>query len=62
MYHAPLPIGGMLGYNAKKTCHLLFKGGYFNGAEAEKIDRPNKFFLVFLANPDNRWTCSYDDK
>lgn len=38
--------------------NLLFKGGYLDGGKAEKIDRPNKFFLVFPANPDNRWTAS----
>lgn len=38
--------------------NLLFKGGYLDGGKAEKIDRPNKFFLVFPANPDNRWTCT----
>lgn len=37
---------------------LHFKGGYFDGGKAEKIDRPNKYFLVFPSNPDNRWTCS----
>jgi hypothetical protein len=43
--------------------NLLFKGGYFDGGKAEKIDRPNKFFLVFPTNPDHRWTCSLvDDK
>lgn len=36
--------------------NLLFKDGYFNGGKAEKIDRPNKFFLVFPANADSRWT------
>ena len=38
--------------------NLLFKGGYLNGGKAEKIDRPNKFFLVFPTIPDNRWTCT----
>jgi hypothetical protein len=40
-----------------KAGNLLFKGGYFDGGKAEKIDRPDKFFLVFPANADNRWTC-----
>jgi hypothetical protein len=44
-----------------KSGNLLFKGGYLNGGKAEKIDRPNKFFLVFPANPDNRWTCGCTD-
>jgi hypothetical protein len=44
-----------------KRGNLLFKGGYLNGGKAEKIDRPNKFFLVFPANPDNRWTCGCSD-
>ena len=41
-----------------KQGNLLFKGGYFNGGKADKIDRPNKFFLVFPTIPDNRWTCT----
>jgi len=41
---------------------ITFKGGYLNGGKAEKIDRPNKFFLVFPANPDNRWTCGCVEK
>lgn len=41
--------------------NLLFKSGYLKGGKAEKIDRPNKFFLVFPANPDNRWTCGCID-
>lgn len=41
--------------------NLLFKGGYLDGGKAEKIDRPNKFFLTFPANPDNRWTCGWVD-
>ena len=45
-------------YKVDKAGNLLFTGGYLNGGKAEKIDRPNKFFLVFPANPDNRWTCS----
>lgn len=39
--------------------NLLFKGGYFDGGTAERIDRPNKFFLVFPGIPGNRWTCSW---
>lgn len=42
--------------------NLLFKAGYLDGGKAEKIDRPNKFFLVFPTNPDNRWTCSCVEK
>jgi len=38
--------------------NLLFSGGYLDKGKAEKIDRPNKFFLVFPTIPDNRWTCS----
>jgi hypothetical protein len=44
-----------------KSGNLIFKGGYLDGGKAEKIDRPNKFFLVFPANPDNRWTCGCTD-
>ena len=42
-----------------KVGNLFFKGGYFDGGKAEKIDRPNKFFLVFPTIPDNRWTCGW---
>lgn len=42
--------------------NLLFKGGYFDGGKAEKIDRPNKFFITFPSNPDNRWTAGFVDK
>lgn len=45
-------------FTVDKDGSLLFKGGYFNGGKAEKIDRPNKFFLVFPTIPDNRWTCT----
>jgi hypothetical protein len=45
-------------FTVDKNGNLLFKGGYLDGGKAEKIDRPNKFFLVFPANPDNRWTCT----
>ncbi|QEC56751.1 hypothetical protein [Flavisolibacter ginsenosidimutans] len=45
-------------FTVDKAGNLWFSGGYFNGGKAEKIDRPNKFFLTFPANPDNRWTCS----
>lgn len=44
-------------FSVDKNGNLLFKGGYFDGGKAEKIDRPNKFFLVFPTIPDNRWTC-----
>lgn len=37
--------------------NLFFSGGYLNAGKAEKIDRPNKFFLTFPANTDRRWTC-----
>lgn len=50
------PSTGTFTVDAKGN--LQFKGGYFDGGEAEKIDRPNKFFLVFPHIPDNRWTCS----
>ncbi|HEY8398360.1 MAG TPA: hypothetical protein VIK80_10485 [Flavihumibacter sp.] len=38
--------------------NLLFKGGYLDGGKAEKTDQPNRYLVVFPANPDNRWTCS----
>jgi hypothetical protein len=49
-------------FSVDKNGNLLFKGGYLDAGKAEKIDRPNKFFLVFLANPDNRWTCICTEK
>jgi hypothetical protein len=48
-------------FTVDKQGNLHFKGGYFDGGKAEKIDRPDKFFLVFPANPDNRWTCGLAD-
>jgi hypothetical protein len=48
-------------FTVDKSGNLFFKGGYFDGGKAEKIDRPNKFFLVFPTIPDNRWTCGLID-
>ena len=48
-------------YTVDEQGNLLFTSGYFDGGRAEKIDRPNKFFLVFLTIPGNRWTCGYTD-
>ena len=45
-------------FTIDKKGNLHFKGGYFNGGIAERIDRLNNFLLVFPANPDNRWTCT----
>lgn len=44
-------------FTVDKEGSLLFSGGYFNGGKAEKVNRPNKFFLTFPGIPDNRWTC-----
>jgi hypothetical protein len=49
-------------FSVDKNGNLLFSGGYLDKGKAEKIDRPNKFFLVFPTNPDNRWTCSWVEK
>jgi len=49
-------------YSVDKKGNLMFKGGYFDGGTAEKIDRPDKFFVVFPSNPDNRWTCGCVEK
>ncbi len=49
-------------FSVDQNGNLIFKGGYLDGGKAEKIDRPNKYFLVFPANPDNRWTCGCTDK
>lgn len=39
---------------------ISFKGGYFNGGQATPMeDRENRYYVVFPANPDNRWTCSW---
>ena len=46
-------------YTVNEKGDLLFSSGYFDGGKAEKIDRPDKFFLVFPAIPGNRWTCGY---
>lgn len=42
--------------------NLLFKGGYLDGGKAEKIDRPDKFFVVFPTIPDHRWTATFSEK
>ncbi|MBF9141184.1 hypothetical protein [Hymenobacter properus] len=49
-------------YTVDQSGNLLFTGGYLDHGKAEKIDRPDKFFLVFPTIPDNRWTCSYVGK
>ena len=49
------PSNGKFTVDEKGNLH--FKGGYLNDGTAEKIDRPNKFFLVFPTIPDHRWTC-----
>lgn len=46
-------------YTVDEKGNLQFTGGYLDGGEATKIDRPNKYFLTFPANPDNRWTCGW---
>lgn len=43
-------------YTVDDKGNLHFKGGYLDAGEASKIDRPDKFFLVFPTIPDNRWT------
>ncbi len=48
-------------YSIDAKGNILFKGGYLNGGKAEKTDRPDKYLLVFPANPDNRWSCSCTD-
>jgi hypothetical protein len=45
-------------FSIDKSGNLVFAGGYLDNGMAEKIDRPNKFFLVFPTIPDNRWTCT----
>ncbi|GAB3857420.1 hypothetical protein GCM10028822_31070 [Hymenobacter terrigena] len=49
-------------FSVDKDGNLLFTGGYLDKGKAEKIDRPNKFFLVFPTIPDNRWTCTCVEK
>ncbi|MDB5202714.1 MAG: hypothetical protein JWQ27_2123 [Ferruginibacter sp.] len=43
-------------YSVDAAGNILFSGGYLDHGKAEKIDRPNKYFLVFPTIPDNRWT------
>ena len=50
------PSKGKFSINSKGE--LSFKGGYFNGGKAELTGRPDKFFVTFPSNPDNRWTCT----
>lgn len=50
------PSTGKFKIDAKGN--LLFSGGYLDKGIAEKIDRPDKFFVTFPLNPDHRWTCS----
>ena len=49
-------------FTVDKKGNILFTGGYLDKGKAEKIDRPDKFFLVFPTIPDNRWTCSWAGK
>ena len=49
-------------FSIDKVGNLMFSGGYLTNGKAEKIDRPNKFFLVFPTIPDNRWTCTCTEK
>ena len=49
------PSSGTFTIDKKGNIH--FKGGYFDGGKAERIDPLNNFMLVFPANPDNRWIC-----
>jgi hypothetical protein len=44
-------------FTVDKDGNLLFTGGYLNGGKAEKIDRPNKFFLTAPGISEHRWTC-----
>ena len=46
-------------YTVDEKGNLHFTGGYLDGGEATKIDRPNKYFLTFPTNPDNRWTMGW---
>lgn len=43
-------------FNVDEKGNLHFHGGYLDAGEATKIDRPDKFFLVFPTIPGNRWT------
>lgn len=52
------PSIGTFSVNAKGV--ITFKGGYFNGGEATPMeDRENRYYVVFPANTDHRWTCSW---
>jgi hypothetical protein len=56
-YGSEKPSEGI--YTVNEKGDLLFSSGYFDNGKAEKIDRPDKFFLVFPTIPGNRWTCAY---
>lgn len=49
-------------FTVDKKGNILFTGGYLDKGKAEKIDRPDKYFLVFPTIPDNRWTCTWVGK
>lgn len=49
-------------FKVDKNGNLLFTGGYLDKGKAEKIDRPNKYLLVFPNIPGNRWTCTLSEK
>lgn len=44
-------------FTTDKKNNIHFKGGYFDGGIAEKMDRLNNYLLVFPSNPDDRWFC-----
>ncbi|RZK50106.1 MAG: hypothetical protein EOO99_02655 [Pedobacter sp.] len=45
-------------FKINKEGNIDFIGGYLDKGNAEKMDRINKFYIVFPTNPDNRWTAS----
>lgn len=52
------PSAGKFSVNAAGV--VSFSGGYFTGGQATPIEgRENRYYVVFPANPDNRWTCSW---
>ena len=54
------PSTGTFTTDKKENIH--FKGGYFDGGVAEKMDRLNNYLLVFPGNPDDRWFCKISIK
>jgi hypothetical protein len=49
-------------FNIDAKGNLSFNGGYLSKGKAEKFEGQNRFWLVFPSIPDNRWTCTCEEK